>query len=66
MTSNKKDNITKNIKRLLMFKSLDKIHGIIEKEKKQRKSDKIHVVIIISAAIVAFVITLFIFSILKI
>ena len=66
MNLNNKNSITKNIKRILMIKTVDKIHGIIENEKKQNKSDKMHVLVIVSAATLAFVITLFIFSIFKI
>ena len=66
MNLNNKNSITKNIKRLLMFKTVNKIHGIIENEKKQKKSDKMHVLVIVSAATLAFVITLFVFSIFKI
>ena len=66
MNLNNQNSITKNIKRLLMFKTVNKIRGIIENEKKQKKSDKIHVLVILSAATLAFVITLFVFSIFKI
>ena len=66
MKSNNKNRITENIKRILMFKTVDKIHNIIETEKKQKKSDKIHVLVIVCAAVLAFVLTLFVFSILEI
>lgn len=51
------DSISKNIKRILMFRAFDKINKIIDREKQQEKSDKIHVVLIIGAVLLALFLT---------
>lgn len=66
MRDESKEKLKKNIKSILMFKAIDKIHDIVEKEKKQKKSDKMHIVIIIVAFVVAMLITVGLFSVIQI
>lgn len=64
-TDNKSENqIEKNTKRVLMFKAINKIHSIIDKEKQQNKSDKMHVLFILGALVLSLVLTYIIISLL--
>ena len=47
--------IHKNIKRLLMFKGLSKIHSYIEKEKKYKKAEEIFAIIVILLILAFFI-----------
>jgi len=60
---NSKDTIDKNIKRVLMFKAINRIHDIIHKEKQQQKSDKVHVLFIIAALLISLALTYLITSV---
>lgn len=66
MEEHTKEKMSKNIKRVLMFKAIGKIQDIIDKEKEQKKSDKMHVMVIITAFILALALTFILFSIIKI
>jgi len=52
-SNNSNETIDKNIKRILMFKGINKIHDIINKEKQQQKSDKVHILVIIIAFLIS-------------
>ena len=52
-SNNSNETIDKNIKRILMNKGINKIHDIINKEKQQQKSDKVHILVIIIAFLIS-------------
>jgi len=66
MDEGSKNKIKDNIDKLLMFKAINKIQNIVEKEKQQKKSDKVHVIVIVMAFLLSLIITFFVFSIIKI
>jgi len=49
--------IEKNNRQVLMLKAINKIHSIIDKEKRQKKSDKVHVLFILGALVISLVLT---------
>ena len=62
MKDNSKDSILKNIKRLLMFKSLNKIQGIVDDTEKQEKRNKIQAAVFIILGILVLSYILYFYS----
>lgn len=60
------EEISKNIKRVLMFRAIDKIRAILDKEKKQKASDKLHIISIVGALIMALLLTMVVTSLLNV
>jgi len=60
----REDQIDKITRRVLMFKTIKKIHSIIDKEKQQHKSDKMHVLFILGALVLSLILTYIVISVL--